>query len=438
MWPQFLEMPQQIILKNYIALFLLILLSSVLHAQQLRPIANYHLITGTSIIQSKNYYLLTLMQELPEVKQLLIKDSVLVYIAKLKSDSLSTSFNECGKDVLCYLNRMKFSDAEIKLIGNRLSFLYQPQNALGKLVQNHLIPSGCYVLFQNSSHKELLVKAWEQDALGVNYCIGVYAGGYKPNYPNIDSISLGIRDPKNPAAYAAGYGGFLYNVSSVVALENKSNQLFFSPSVNCALHFLEMNEREQAADFEPMAKGENKLAIEKIKSIKWADYKYSVILIPGAGPDDPKMALSTEGMLRCRLAALLYQQGLAPFIVSSGGKVHPYKTPFCEATEQKKYLIEKLGIPASAIIIDPHARHTTTNMRNTVRLIFRYGMPFEKAAITCSTKGQSFMIAGMIPRCLKELNEVPYKNGKRLSENALEFFPLIEAMHINPYEPIDP
>jgi hypothetical protein len=65
-------------------------------------------------------------------------------------------------------------------------------------------------------------------------------------------------------------------------------------------------------------------------------------------------------------------------------------------------------------------------------------MPFEKAAITCTTKGQSFMIAGMIPRCLKELNEAPYKNGKRLSETALEFFPLIEALHINPNEPIDP
>jgi hypothetical protein len=416
----------------------LLFLSVSLFAQQSKPIANYQLITGKSIIQSKNYYLLTLMQELPEVKQLLLKDTILVSITKQKIDSLSNSYIDCGKEALCYLNRMKFSDTEIKLVSERLSALYSPQNALGKLVQNHLIPSGCYILFQNSSAKELLVKAWEQDAHGVNYTIGVYAGGDKPNYPNIDSISLGIRDSKNPALYSPGYTGFLYNTSSVVALENKDNQLFFSPSVDFALHFLEMNEREQAADFEPMVKGENKLAVEKIKNIKWNDYKYSVILIPGAGPDDPKMALSAEGMLRCRLAAILYKQGLAPFIVSSGGKVHPYKTPFCEATEQKKYLVEKLGIPASAIMIDPHARHTTTNMRNTARMIFRYRMPFDKAAITCTTRGQSFMIAGMIPRCMKELHETPYRNGKRISETVLEFYPLLEALHINPSEPIDP
>jgi len=181
------------------------------------------------------------------------------------------------------------------------------------------------------------------------------------------------------------------------------------------------------------------LAVNKIKTVKWSNYKYSVIMIPGAGPEDPQVALSAEGMLRCRLAAIQYKKGLAPFIVTSGGKVHPYKTKFCEATEMKKYLIEKLGIPANAILIDPHARHTTTNMRNTVRMMYRYGMPFDKPGITCTTKGQSNMIGNtLIARCLKELNEAPYKNGMRLSETEVEFFPMIEALHINPMEPIDP
>lgn len=162
-------------------------------------------------------------------------------------------------------------------------------------------------------------------------------------------------------------------------------------------------------------------------------------MIPGAGPDNPEVALSAEGMLRCRLAAVQYRNGLAPFIVTSGGKVHPYKTKYCEATEMKKFLMEKLHIPESAILIDPHARHTTTNMRNTARMMFRYGIPFDKPAITCTTKGQSLMIGNtLIARCLKELKEAPYKNGNRLSETEIEFFPLIEALHINPTEPIDP
>jgi hypothetical protein len=200
-----------------------------------------------------------------------------------------------------------------------------------------------------------------------------------------------------------------------------------------------MNERNMAADFESMTQGENKAAIAKIKTVNWASFPYSVILVPGAGPDDPRMALSAEGMMRCRLAAIQYRNHDAPFIVVSGGKVHPYKTKFCEATEMKKFLVEELNVPASAIIIEPHARHTTTNMRNTVRLMYRYGMPFDKPGVTCTTRGQSTMIGvTLIDRCIKELGEAPYKNGKRLSETAIEFYPLIQALHITPAEPMDP
>jgi uncharacterized SAM-binding protein YcdF (DUF218 family) len=164
-----------------------------------------------------------------------------------------------------------------------------------------------------------------------------------------------------------------------------------------------------------------------------------LILVPGAGPEEPTVALSAEGMLRCRLAVVQYQQGLAPFIVVSGGKVHPYKTKYCEATEMKKYLIEKLHIPANAILIDPHARHTTTNMRNTVRMMYRYGIPFTKVALTCTTRGQSMMIGKtLIARCMKELNEAPYRTGNRLSETEMEFYPLVEALQIDPEEPMDP
>ena len=107
--------------------------------------------------------------------------------------------------------------------------------------------------------------------------------------------------------------------------------------------------------------------------------------------------------------------------------------------KMKKYLIEKLHVPANAIFIDPHARHTTTNMRNTVRLIYRYGMPFNKPAITCTTHDQSNDISTtLINRCIEELREAPYKNGTRLSETEMEFYPAIEALHINPLEPMDP
>ena len=41
-------------------------------------------------------------------------------------------------------------------------------------------------------------------------------------------------------------------------------------------------------------------------------------------------------------------------------------------------------------------------------------------------------------RCQKELNEVPFKAAKRLSETEAEFIPVIDALHIDPIEPLDP
>ena len=411
--------------------------NQVVQAQN--PTPAYQVISGGNFVQSKNYYLLTLFGQLPDAKILLDADKTLAAIGAAKVDSLTQSLSNCSRDGYCYINRMKFSDAEIQTVSERLSTLYTPVNALGKLVKNHLIPSGRYVLFQNLPPQEMLVKAWEQDAAGINFALGVYAEGKKPNYPLIDSISFNTKDSRTNNTFLYNYVSLLYNTASLVALENKAKPGFYSPSLTAALHFIEMNEREQAADFEPMEKGENKAAFDRIKTINWKAYKYSVIALPGAGPEEPTVVLSAEGMLRCRLAAIQYRKGVAPFIVPSGGKVHPYKTKFCEAVEMKKYLIEKLGIPANAIIIEPHARHTTTNLRNTARLIYRYGIPFSMPGITCTTRGQSTMIGTtLIDRCRKELNEVPYRNGERLSETEIEFYPLMEALHINPAEPMDP
>lgn len=395
------------------------------------PEAKYKLVSVNNYVLSKNYYLLTLLSQDADVKRMLEEDTALVRLLHYKSGNLTNTLKDCSNKVSCYTEQMKLSEVEINTFGNRLSALYSDNNAFGKLVTRQLIPSGTYVLFKNLSPKELLVKAWEQDAKAVNYAIAVYGEGAKANYPNIDSISFNVRDKRYPF--------LLYDVAYTVINECKSNRLFFVPSLTSALHFLQINEREQAADYEPMTAGVNKAAFDRVKSIKWNDYKYSVIVVPGAGPEEPDVALSAEGMLRSRLAALQYQKGMAPFIVVSGGKVHPFKTKYCEAIEMKKYMTERLNIPENAVIVEPHARHTTTNMRNAARLIYRYGIPFSKPGITCTTRGQSNMITNTLSdRCMAELNEVPFKNGQRLSESEVEFYPLIEALQINPMEPLDP
>jgi hypothetical protein len=189
-----------------------------------------------------------------------------------------------------------------------------------------------------------------------------------------------------------------------------------------------------------MVSGENAAAVRAIRTTVWPRYPYSVIVVPGAGGDRPGIALSSFGKLRDEIAAKRYRDGKAPFIVVSGGFVHPDRTPFAEALEMKKDLVSRLGIPASAVIIDPHARHTTTNLRNAARLIYRYGLPFAKPALIATDAGQSQYIeaAAFEKRCMEELGYVPYKLLGRVSPFDLEFLPLKDSLQIDPRDALDP
>ena len=106
----------------------------------------------------------------------------------------------------------------------------------------------------------------------------------------------------------------------------------------------------------------------------------------------------------------------------------------------KRFLMERLHVPENAIIMEPHARHTSTNMRNCARLIFRYGIPMEKPCLSSSNKEQSHYISGkgMENRCIEELGYPAYKNGNRISETEAEFYPLVSSLQIDFDEPLDP
>ncbi len=418
-------------MKLYLFAFLLVILCSNLSAGEI-PDQKYSLVKAESYVQSKNFYLLTLLQQLPEVKKLVSNDEELSKTAIVKRANLSSKLKNCGDTVNCYLESIKFSSMEVQKIGARLVALYRSHNELKTLVQKHLIPSGCYNFLGNPEPQELLRKAWEQDANAVNHAIKVYAGGEKPNYPAIDSLSLDV--------HWKYYPNFLDFFSHTVFEEVKNDGLFFMPSMTFALRALEMNERNCAGDYEPMETKCNKPAYDRIKSLKWPDFKYSLILVPGEGPEVSDQHISPIGMLRCRSAAYRWRDGIAPFIMVSGGKVHPFKTKYCEAEEMKKYLMETMHVPENAILMDPHARHTSTNMRNCARLIFRYGIPMDKPCLSSSNKEQSFYISGkgMQDRCMEELGYLPYKNGERSSETEAEFYPLSSSLQIDPDKPLDP
>src|SRR5262249_42281975 len=150
-----------------------------------------------------------------------------------------------------------------------------------------------------------------------------------------------------------------------------------SAPVRFAVELMLLNQRDEAGRYEPMEAGENAGAFSRMRSVEWKRYPYSVIVVPGAGGDRPGIRLSPGGKLRDEIASKRFRDGKAPFVLVSGGHVHPQRTEYAEAIEMKRDLVTRLGVPANAVIVDPHARHTTTNMRNAARLMYRYGMPFE-------------------------------------------------------------
>jgi len=393
------------------------------------PQRSYRPIQGNTYTQSKNVYLFTLLEELPELKLLLEADPVLSSIAKAKIQTLENSLQACGKEGACFSKAVIFTPNEIAQIAGRLEKLTEENLQLIHLVENHLIPSGMYQMQADKDLGKFLANAFKLDAATINHMIAVYGMGEMPNYPNIDSLGI---------AKDSYY--FIDNNKALNLLnldKFKDSHLFFELPMNHGLDLIEIARMSRAGDFEPMVDLENRAAYLQAQKTNWDDYPYPLILIPGAGTDNYLDSLSAGGVIRAKLAFYQFEKGLAPFLAVSGGYVHPYKVQHNEAIEMKRYLM-KMGVPESAIIIDPHARHTTTNMRNVARMMFRYGFPMDRPSVTVTGPAQSKFIEGMLDRCMKELGYHPYTNGKRISQTMLEFYPQIMSLQIDWDEPLDP
>jgi hypothetical protein len=135
-----------------------------------------------------------------------------------------------------------------------------------------------------------------------------------------------------------------------------------------------------------------------------------------------------------------YKKGLAPFVIVSGGHVHPFQTAFCEAIEMKKYLMEMCSVPEEAIIIEPHARHTTTNFRNATRIMARQGIPTDKKSLCTTSIFQADYIAS---NNFKEINlnylkYTPFLSLKRLNDFDIEFIPNLLSLQMDNLDPLDP
>lgn len=412
----------------------------------------YKPLRSGSYIQDKTYYLLTCFNQLQDVKKIMLNDPELKKIYKSKmaaAASIRKRIDEAeNKGVLKHLDvdvfrklnistsgvakDLEFSNEQITRIGALLENYARHNKSVDQLIDNHLRPSGKFELYADNKDPELLRKAWGLTAKGINHAIDVYALGKGTEYAYIDSVSFKV--------HSEFYQVLLSTLEMEIGDKSNNQQLFFGPSLKFVLGLLKINHRNEAARFEPLAMGENYKAYEHIPQISWKDYPYSVILIPGEGTTSYRQEMNPMGKLRCELAARRFKEGKAPLIIVSGGFVHPIQTSHNESYEMKKYLMTKLSIPEDAIIMEPFARHTTTNFRNAVRLMFSYNIPANKKALVVTTAAQSYYITnmGLAARCKRDLGYVPYMSMKRLTANDVEFLPNIDAMQSDPSQPLDP
>jgi DUF218 domain len=377
-------------------------------------------------VQDKNFFVLSLLQRHPEVGKLLRRNPVLNKLSNDKARAIRMAAN-CN-DLNCFDRLFRLSGPTIETVARELKALSKHPE-FKKLMLKDLRPSGAFIKYGDQSDSEMLIAAWKDAANGMNRLLSVYGLGKNPFYKDIDRVSFDVSSEE--------YRKLLQ--LKITEIKLSKNPLFFEPTLGFALKLLEANRRDEAGRYEPLEEGENKECVQNLGKIRWSDYPNSFILVLGSGPQD-SARLSRGGAKRADQGAQLFLEHKAPIIIFSGGHVHPMQTPYCEALEMKKYVMEKFKIPEQNILIEPHARHTTTNFRNAARLAFRYGIPVDLKALVTSSEDHITLVTkdGFRIRCATELGYFPIESITRISPIVAEFKPSFTSLFFDAKDPLDP
>jgi hypothetical protein len=378
-----------------------------------------------TLLESSNYQKI---EEQPEFKTLRER-----YILLLSQINDLTSLTRTGR------KQFFISNAEGNSLATGFARAFKTEAKLRSMVDKELVPSGNWELYYvGKSDSTFLKRAMLQTVIAIDTIINQYLIGSTPQYPEDGpSDSDG---PKN--LYSDTY---LQQIVSALGKIDRNNQTPLYLPVQTALALLRLNNRNEATRFEPLSSGENRAALANMKNIIWKSYTYASLIVPGDSPNSAGDAinLSESAKKHVQYAAQAYNEGLAPVIILSGANVYPYYPPtsYFEAVEMKKYMIQTYSIPDNVILIDPCARHTTTNLRNAARLIIKSGIPRYKKSLIVTTKSQNDIIQAnsFTTRCNNELGYFPGTLGNRIADVRLEFTPSThDVLTINASDPLDP
>jgi hypothetical protein len=383
-------------------------------------------------LTGKTFYLFDALARHPEVRARLERDPALAALREGRLRQLAEAAASCGEEIACHVKAMTWSEDEVRAARESLESLAARDALVSRFVAETLRPSGVFFRHRSASDPELLGRAWSDAAAALNRILEVYALGKPPLYPKIDAVSYDV----NSQSYKR-----LIDVSVAVEQELRGGlTTFYDPTLAFALRLVRITARDEAGRLEPLDRGENAPALQRMSGVKWSRYPYTAIIVLGSGPDRPELRFSPWGRVRLEIAAARYREGLAPFLLVSGGYVHPAQTPYNEALEMKRVLIDEFHIPAAAILVEPHARHTTTNLRNAARILLRYGAPADRPALVTTDPYHSAYLetADFRERCARELGYQPGTFGKRVSRFDVAFVPAADSLHADATDPLDP
>ncbi len=375
---------------------------------------DYAFLDGGSFVQDKGFYFITVLEDSPGVLADLLMDPTLAAASSAHDSALRNAASTCNGDATCITNALAFSSSDITSIANAISARLVSSGNLAVIVTSQMRPSGAFNAHATLSDSDLVAQAWTDSANWLNGAIATYAKELTATQLQsaIDSVVTNHSAPMN----------------------------FFTPAMAATLAILDADNRDNAAEDEPIDQGENKAVLANIPSIDFSKYAFSMLVVPGIGPDDATTMISDGSKTHADLAAARFAAKYAPIFSLTGGRVHPDRTTYAEALEMKSYLMSTYGIPENVIMVDPYARHTTTNLRNVSRYAFRYGIPTNKPALVVTDYGQTLTInsATFLTTSMTEMNLVAWREVAELSQEDTCFLPSVIVLQQNGADPLDP
>jgi CheY-like chemotaxis protein len=382
-------------------------------------------------LETLNFPLLPMLRAAPGWRQDLTADPQLLNLAADRRSRVLATMGSFAT-AHCAAAAWAWTKDDIAVVETALRRIVDQPGRAKALVAALMRPSGRFARHSALSDADLVAAAWADTAAGLNNILAVYAEGHPPRYPLIDAAMFDVKDKL--------FAGVIDAHGQMTIATALSTDLLFDAGARFVIGLLRLNERDEAANYRPLLSGANIETVLTAKRICWADHRYPALLVFGMGPEDTQSRTGALGYVRMAMAADLFKRKLAPFIIVSGGNVHPDRTPFNEAVEMKRILIEQHDIPATRILIEPHARHATTNLRNCGRMLFAAGFPTDRPSLIVSDPMTAPYIGSpdLIARTITETGISPGYISPSDIPFSLEFIPDCAVFHVDPTDPLDP